>query len=188
MKKNQLSKATRTVYTTLRQIATLIPREFVRDAADANGVKWRTFDPWSHLLTLVVVQLSRQESLNGIRDVARALAYEWDRAGLGPPHRNTLSNANTRRDPKMAEEVFWRLPGHFKAIDPGFCPERYGGYLSRIRSHGIFLLDSSTIRLTLNCFDWARHRRRNSPENIRTCAKTQPKTRLRHSPIPSMGC
>jgi hypothetical protein len=28
------------------------------------------------------VQLSRQESLNGICDVAKALAYEWDRAGL----------------------------------------------------------------------------------------------------------
>ena len=112
------------------------------------------------------MQLSRQESLNGICDVARALAYEWDRAGLGPPHRNTLSNANTRRDPKMAEEVFWRLPGHFKAIDPGFCPERYGGYLSRIRSHGIFLLDSSTIRLTLNCFDWARHRRRKAAAKL----------------------
>ena len=30
--------------------------------------------------------------------------------------------------------------------------------------------------------------RRNSPENIKTCAKTQPKTRLRRPPILSMGC
>lgn len=60
------------------------PREFVKDAAGAN-VKWRTFDPWSHLLTLVIVQPSRQESLNGICDVAKALAYEWDSAGLELP-------------------------------------------------------------------------------------------------------
>ena len=59
MQKQQLSKVTRTVYTILRQIATLIPREFVTDAAEANRVKWRTFDPWSHLPTLVIVQLSR---------------------------------------------------------------------------------------------------------------------------------
>jgi hypothetical protein len=46
MQKQQLSKATRTVYTILRQMATLIPREFVgKDAAEANRVKWRTFDP-----------------------------------------------------------------------------------------------------------------------------------------------
>ena len=93
-------------------MATLIPREFVKDAAVAHNVKLRTFDPWSHLLTLVVVQLSRQESLNGICDVARALAYEWGRAGLELPHRNTLSNANAKRDPKMAEDVFWRLLAH----------------------------------------------------------------------------
>ena len=30
----------------------------------ANKVKWRTFNSWSRLLTLVIVQLSRQESLN----------------------------------------------------------------------------------------------------------------------------
>ena len=44
----------------------------------------------------------RQESLNGICDVARALACEWGRAGLELPRRNTLSNANTKRDTKMA--------------------------------------------------------------------------------------
>lgn len=147
-------------------MATLIPREFVKDAAEANKVKWRTFDPWSHLLTLVIVQLSRQESLNGICDIARALAYEWDRAGLELPHRNTLSNANARRNPKMAEVVFWRLLAHFKTIDPGFCSEQYDGYLSRIKNHGIFLLDSSTIQLTLNCFDWARHRRRKAAAKL----------------------
>ena len=166
MKETPLPKATRTVYTILRQIATLIPREFVKDAAEGNNVKWRTFDPWSHLLTLVIVQLSRQESLNGICDVAKALAYEWDRAGLELPRRNTLSNANTRRNPKMAEDVFWKLLAHFKAIEPGFCSERYDGYLSRIKNHGIFLLDSSTIQLTLNCFDWARHRRRKAAAKL----------------------
>ena len=58
----------------------------------------------------------------------------------------------------MAEDVFWRLLAHLKATDPKFCSGQYGGYLSRIRSHGIFLLDSSTIQLTLNCFDGARHK------------------------------
>ncbi len=144
----------------------MIPREFVRDAAEARGVVWRRFDPWSHLMTLVVVQLSRQESLNGICDVAMALSYEWGRAGLELPRRNTLSNANTRRDPRMAEDVFWRLLAHFKAVDPDFCARRYEGYLSRIRRNRVFLPDSSTIRLTLDCFDWARHRRRKAAAKL----------------------
>ena len=52
-------------------------------------------------MTLVTVQLSRQESLNGICDIAKAIEYEWNRAGLELHRRNTLSNANMKRDPKM---------------------------------------------------------------------------------------
>ena len=78
-KKTHSSKATRTVYSILRQISTLVPREFANDAAEALKIKWRAFDPWSHLMTLVTVQLSRQESLSGICDVAKAIEYEWSR-------------------------------------------------------------------------------------------------------------
>ena len=110
-------------------------------------------------MTLVTVQLSRQESLNGICDIAKAIEYEWNRAGLELPRRNTLSNANMKRDPKMAENVFWKLLEHFKAISPAFASSRFDGFLARMKNHNIFLLDSSTIQLTLDCFDWARHRR-----------------------------
>ena len=160
------SKATRTVYTILRQISTLVPREFVIDAAKALKIKWREFDPWSHLMTLVTVQLSKQESLNGICDIAKAIEYEWRRAGLALPYRNTLSNANTKRDPKMAENVFWKLLEHFKAISPDFISEKFDGFLARMKKHKIFLLDSSTIQLTLDCFDWARHRRQKAAAKL----------------------
>ena len=40
-------------------------------------------------MTLVTIQLSKQESLNGICDIAKAMEYEWNRAGLKLPHRNT---------------------------------------------------------------------------------------------------
>ena len=160
------SKATRIVYTILRQISTLVPREFVTDAAKELKIKWREFDPWSHLMTLVTVQLSKQESLNGICDIAKAIEYEWRRAGLALPYRNTLSNANTKRDPKMAENVFWKLLEHFKAISPDFISEKFDGFLARMKKHKIFLLDSSTIQLTLDCFDWARHRRQKAAAKL----------------------
>ena len=165
-KTTNTSKATRTVYTILRQISTLVPREFVNDAAEDLKIKWRAFDPWSHLMTLVTVQLSRQESLNGICDIAKAIEYEWNRAGLELPRRNTLSNANMKRYPKMAENVFWKLLEHFKAISPAFASSRFDGFLARMKSHNIFLLDSSTIQLTLDCFDWARHRRQKAAAKL----------------------
>ena len=117
-------------------------------------------------MTLVTVQLSKQESLNGICDIAKAIEYEWCRAGLTLPHRNTLSNANTKRNPKMAEDVFWKLLEHFKGISPDFTSEKFNGFLSRMKNHKIFLLDSSTIQLTLDCFDWARHRRQKAAAKL----------------------
>ena len=117
-------------------------------------------------MTLVTVQLSKQESLNGICDIAKAIEYEWNRAGLALPHRNTLSNANTKRDPKMAEDVFWKLLEHFKGISPDFISDKFDGFLSRMKNHKIFLLDSSTIQLTLDCFDWARHRRQKAAAKL----------------------
>ena len=54
---------------TLYQISTHVPREFVNAAAKAHKIKWREFDPWSHLMTLVSIQLSRHETLNGICDI-----------------------------------------------------------------------------------------------------------------------
>lgn len=166
MTKTRLKKATKTVYTILKQITRWIPRDLVKGAAERYGIRYRTFDPWSHLVTLLVIQLSREESLNGICDIAQAMSYEWDRAGMEIPRRNTLSNANTKRDPAMAEDVFWGLFRHLGALEPDFVSKGYSGYLARIRKHRLYALDSSTIRLVLNCIDWARHRRRKAAAKL----------------------
>ena len=155
------SAATKTVYTIWKQVVKLIPPQIVLDAAAETKVLSRTFTPWSHLLALVYLQLTKTESLNGVCDVAEAYKGEWARMrGAQPPRRNTLSNANRRRDPKMAELVFWRTFEHLKGICPEFASCRHAGYLARFRDRAIHALDSTTIRLTLHCFDWARHRRR----------------------------
>lgn len=75
------------------------------------------------------------------------MSYEWGRAGMEIPRRNTLSNANTKRDPAMAEDVFWWLFRHLGAIEPDFVSKNYSGYLARIRNHRLYALDSSTIQL-----------------------------------------
>ena len=43
---------------------------------------------------------------------------------------------------------------------------KYRGFLSRFKERAIHALDSSTIQLTLNCFDWARHRRRKAAAKL----------------------
>ena len=43
---------------------------------------------------------------------------------------------------------------------------KYRGFLSRFKERAIHALDSSTIQLTLNCFDWARHRRQKAAAKL----------------------
>ena len=158
----------------MKQIARWVPRGIVKEAAESHGIRYRTFDPWSHLVTLLVVQLSHEESLNGVCDIAQAMSYEWERAGMEIPRRNTLSNANTKRDPAMAEDVFWGLFRHLSAIEPDFVSKNYSGYLARIRNHRLYALDSSTIQLVLNCIDWALHRRRKAAAKLLAETETPP--------------
>lgn len=81
-------------------------------------------------MKLVTVQISKQESPNGICDTAKAIEYEWNRAERELPRRNTLSNANIKCDPKMAEYVFWKLLEYFKAINPTFVSSKFAVFLA----------------------------------------------------------
>jgi hypothetical protein len=73
----------------------------------------RTYSPWSHVLTLLFAQLT--DSL-GLNDVCEALALHSGPLsairGATAPKRNTLSNANRKRDPAMAEKLFWQTLEH----------------------------------------------------------------------------
>ena len=159
--------ATKTVYTIWKQIVKLIPPQIVLDAALETNILSRTFTPWSHLLALIYQQLTKTESLNGVCDAAAAFGSEWGRMrGAQVPRRNTFSNANRRRDPKMAELVFWRMFDYLRGLCPGFASCKYRGFLSRFKERAIHALDSSVIQLTLNCFDWARHRRRKAAAKL----------------------
>jgi hypothetical protein len=112
-------------------------------------------------------QLAGCDSLNGIVDAARVHEGEWRNIrGAQPPKRNTFSNANRRRDAAMAERLYREVFGHLVSVCPGFGQyKRHKGFLARMR-RGIFAIDSSTIKLCLNCIDWARHRRKKAAAKL----------------------
>ena len=66
----------------------------------------------------------------------------------------------------MAELVFWRMFDYLKGLCPEFASCKYRGFLSRFKERAIHALDSSSIQLTLNCFDWARHRRQKAAAKL----------------------
>src|SRR5574344_22118 len=100
------------------------------------------------VVTLIYHQLTRTGSLNGVCDAARVHESEWGQLRDAPvPHRNTLSNANRKRDPALAEKLYGELLKYFSETFPDFSKVKYEGYLARFKERHIHLLDSSTIQL-----------------------------------------
>ena len=160
-------KPTKTVYTVLRQLVQWIPAGMIQRLADEHRLDIRKWSAASHVVALMYGQLAGCDSLNGIVDAARVHEGEWRNVrGAEPPKRNTFSNANRRRDAAMAERLYWEVFGHLVAVCPEFGDyRRHKGFLARMK-RGVFAIDSSTIKLCLNCIDWARHRRKKAAAKL----------------------
>jgi hypothetical protein len=150
--------------TVLAQIFKLIPRNLIPKLANEYGVskKSRRFSPTSHVLALMHGQLSHSISLNDTCDCLRNHSGALSSMrGAVAPSRNALSNANRVRNADMAEALFWSVLDALKRISPGFAAQgrQYCGIPRRFK-RVINVVDSTTIRLVVNCLDWAKHRRR----------------------------
>ena len=147
----------------IHQICNLIPRNLVSKLARKYGVdkKSRSFSPWSHVVSLLYAQLAHSLSLNDVCDALRnhKSSLKTIREAT-PPSRNGLSNANRKRDARMAKDLFKAVLKALQKINPnfgyghGYCkvPHRFKTTINAV--------DSTTIKLFANCIDWAKHRRR----------------------------
>ena len=162
MKKPASHKPTRSSFTLLRQLCNLIPNHLVSQLARDTGVdaQARTFLPWSHVVSLLYAQLTHSLSLNDVCDALRLHSGPLSaiRAAT-PPSKNALSHANRQRDPKMAEQLFWKMLEHLQALHPGFGARHRPKFAFRFKRL-IHVVDSTTIQLVAQCMDWAKHRRR----------------------------
>jgi hypothetical protein len=144
----------------LAQICKLIPAALVARLAAAHGVdkKARTFCPLSHIVAMLLAQLTRASSLNDVCDNARIHQAKLNVLGVSAPSRNGLAHANKVRSAAMAEALFWGVLEHLTCVAKGFGGRTYQGMTRRMK-RTIHVIDSSTIQLVANCLDWARHKR-----------------------------
>jgi len=161
MKKTTIPRPAKTSYSVLRQIVQWIPSGLPDRLAKEAGADIRSFSCTSHIVALLYGQLNRAASLNEICDAARLHEAELNRIrGATAPKRNTFSNANRTRDPAIAERLYWQTFEQLQTICPDFTQVKsHEGFIHRIK-RDIFAIDSTTLKLSLNCIDWARHRRK----------------------------
>ena len=155
-------KPTASKFSLLRQLCNFIPSHLVPRLARETGVEGqaRTFSPWSHVVSLLYAQLTHSLGLNDVCDALRLHSGPLSALrGATPPPKNTLSHANRRRDPQMAERLFWAVLEHLQTLQPAFGGNRRPKFAFRFKRL-IHVVDSTTIQLMARSLDWAKHRRR----------------------------
>jgi hypothetical protein len=147
--------------TLVRQTCEQIPTHMVAKLAREREIDARKFSPWSHTVAHIYGQLTHAVGLNDICDGLELNSSDLRAIrGATPPRRNTFSHANRTRDPRMAEDLYWRMIEYLPTVAPSFGARRIrSGYLRRFNA-AIHAVDSTTIQLVANCMDWAKHRRR----------------------------
>jgi hypothetical protein len=149
-------------FSLLRQLCNLIPNHLVPQLARATGseAQARTFSPWSHVVSLLYAQVTHSLGLNDVCDALRLRSGPLSAIrGATPPSKNGLSHANRQRDPRLAEQLFWKMLEHLQALSPDFGARHRPRFAFRFK-RVIHIVDSTTIQLVARCLDWAKHRRR----------------------------
>ena len=146
-------ETTRNQFTILKQICELIPGHIVSKLAREYGIdkKCITFDPWSHVVSLLHAQLAHSLSLNDVCDTLRnhrGVLTTIRKAVY--PSRNGLSNANKTRNADMGEALFWSVLGSLQEQFPNFgYSHGYCGIPKKFKRI-INAIDSTTIKLLLS--------------------------------------
>ena len=162
-KKRKSNSPTRSIFNVLRQVCNLIPNHLVPKLARETGVDdyARTYQPWSHVVTMTYSQLAHSIGLNDVCDALQLNSGPLSTLrGATAPSRNNLSHANKVRDAVMAEKLFWEVKEHLCKQSPGFLRRKGGKGFARKLNRAISAVDSSTIELIARCTPWAQHRRR----------------------------
>ena len=162
MKKKTNNKPTVGKLSILHQFCNLIPPHLVPELARNTGVEdhARTFSPWSQVVSLLYAQLTHALGLNDVCDALRLHSGPLSAVrGATPPAKNTFSYANRTREPKMAEQLFWRMLDHLQTLAPAFAGHHTPRFAFRFKRL-IHVVDTTTIALMARSLDWAKHRRR----------------------------
>lgn len=153
----------------IRQIINLVPRWMIESCAkkhssDKGCSKYKTYDQF---VALTYGQLNKCYTLNDISTgIGVSETFIGDLGLTQSPARSTMSDGNKKRDWKVFESLYYRLLKHYERV---LKSESGRSIIKEIKDQNIKLIDSTTISLCLNMFDWAKFRTAKGGLKIHTC-------------------
>ena len=107
---------------------------------------------WTHFVSMIFCQFSKSNSLRDISNGLRSATGNLNHLGLAKaPSKSSLSYQNKHRNWKLFEKFYFTMLDKLSA-EAGFKQIKF-----KIKSK-IYLLDSTTITLSLSLFDWAKYK------------------------------
>jgi hypothetical protein len=135
------------------QLLQLFPRlEFQQMVKETKAERHaRGFTSWGQFVAMLFCQLGRAHSLREITGGLRSCEGKLKHLGISAPSHSTLAYANEHRSWELYQHVFLKL---FERCRIQVIGEKKFRFKNKLIS-----MDSSTIDLCLQMFDWAHFRR-----------------------------
>jgi hypothetical protein len=110
------------------------------------------YNSWTHLVSMLFCQFAKSQSVRDISNGLRSATGNLNHLGIDKaPSKSTISYQNKHRNWELFREYYYQLLGSL-GQQASFKRVKF-----RIKSK-VFLLDSTTISLCLNIFDWAKYK------------------------------
>ena len=142
----------------IRQVLDLIPTFILRNSinkfqADKGCHKYKTYD---QLVALSFGQLGKCYTLSDIScGLSISSTFMIDLGLKQNPVKSTMSDGNKNRDYRVFEDMYYQLIRYYGRT---LTDTRDRAVIEEVKNETIKLIDSSTVSLCLNLFDWAKFR------------------------------
>lgn len=147
------------------QAMTLIDRNlFKKIVTEHNSDKHhKGINSWTHLVTMVFMQLSGATSVRDISNGLRSATGNLSHLGVSlAPSKSSISYINKNRTYEIFKDMYFSL---LDKLEPSLKRKRkYARQLKR----KIFIMDASIIPLSLSLFDWAKFRKKKGAIKLHT--------------------
>lgn len=137
--------------TIFNQLLSFLPKyKFKEFVGQHNGDRYvKKLTTWNQLTALLYAQATGKKSLRDIETGLRIHATQWHHLGIKTVAKSSLSYANNNRSSEIFEKLFYEVLKQCKEVTP----------VKKFKfDNPLYSFDSTTVRLCLSVFDWAKYK------------------------------